>query len=85
MCAFSVPIVVVLTRHQQKMTQLLHQNPGPPPSQTVQVHPAHSAEIAALRDLIAQQAIAIDNLQQSTDRLHKRLDDQSALEQRING
>lgn len=67
-----IPIVAILTRHQQKMTELMHrrEQTGQIPQAEAQLH----AEVMALRQLVAQQALALDDLAQSQRALAKKLD-----------
>ena len=59
---FMIPIVAILAKHQQKMAEIFRQQ---------QQHPLNlqngrqSEEMAKMRELMAQQMIAIDNLAQS--------------------
>ena len=59
---FMIPIVAILTKHQQKMAEIFRQQ---------QQHPLNlqdgrqSEELAKMRELMTQQMIAIDNLAQS--------------------
>ena len=58
--ALMIPIVALLTHHQQKMAQILNQNAGD--------HNAIAAlrnEIAELKGLVHQQAITLDNIASS--------------------
>lgn len=55
--ALMIPIVVALTKHQQKMAEILHRNSGD--------HEAIdrlSREVAELKSLVHQQTINIDSL-----------------------
>ena len=63
-----VPLVGMLLRHQQRMANILHSQQ---PQQ--QVDPALLNELARLRDIIAQQSIALDNLQSSQRRLELQM------------
>lgn len=53
---FAIPIVAILTSHQQKMAKLLH---GGQQNDSVE---ALRREVAELKSLVYQQSIAIDNL-----------------------
>ncbi len=59
--ALCIPIVAVLTKHQQRMAELLHGSQG------VNVEETHRMrnELNQLRDLVAQQTIALDDLRSS--------------------
>jgi hypothetical protein len=70
---FGIPIIKMLLNHQQKMTELMHSNAGIDPRLN-----ALAADLAALKDLVHQQTIAIDRL----SALPPRPD---AVEQRISG
>jgi hypothetical protein len=59
--AMCIPIVVVLTKHQQKMAELLHGNQGSNAEETYRLR----AEVNQLRDLVARQTIALDDLRSS--------------------
>ncbi len=76
---FAVPVIAVLTKHQQKMTELIHRNQTPP----IPVRDNLRSEIAELKDLVAQQAIALDNLRQSTESLHAKINNQAELQERV--
>ena len=57
-CAvFGIPIIKMLLTHQQKMAELMHSNAGIDPRLN-----ALSADVAALKDLVYQQTIAIERL-----------------------
>ncbi|MFZ4508400.1 MAG: hypothetical protein ACOYON_11965 [Fimbriimonas sp.] len=56
-----VPIVAILTRHQQRMAQIIHgSNAQQLPDPAIARETAR--EVSELRQLVHQQAIAIDNL-----------------------
>jgi hypothetical protein len=52
-----IPIVAILSHHQQKMAQILNRNSGDHGEIT-----ALRGEIAELKSLVQSQAIALDNL-----------------------
>ena len=54
-----IPIVFILTKHQQKMATILRQD------QAQNNSPEVYRELAALREVVHQQTIAIDNLSRS--------------------
>ncbi|MBS1702494.1 MAG: hypothetical protein JST12_12585 [Armatimonadetes bacterium] len=58
--ALSIPVIKILTRHQAQMTQLIHSQGNLPQVQndTSELR----EEVRQLRELMHQQAIAIDNL-----------------------
>lgn len=55
---FMIPIIAILTRHQQKMAELLHRGPGD------QQHliAALQREVYELRQMVLQHAVALDDL-----------------------
>lgn len=55
---FMIPIIAILTRHQQKMAELLHRTPGD------QQHliAALQREVYELRQMVLQHAVALDDL-----------------------
>lgn len=53
----STPIIWILTKHQQKMTQLHHER-----HHSALPQPEVQREIAELKSIVYQQTIAIDNL-----------------------
>ena len=55
--ALMIPIVAIFVHHQQKMAQILHQNPVNNPEVS-----ALRQEIAELKTLVHQQAITLDNI-----------------------
>jgi len=63
---FMIPIVAILTSHQQKMAKIMRQNADT--SSNAQIEQMR-VEMEALRQLVMQQTIAIDNLS-SQQRAH---------------
>lgn len=60
--ALCIPIVAILTRHQQKMAELLRSGHAQLPQQT-QGEIAHlQREVAQLKQIVSQQSILIDDL-----------------------
>lgn len=59
--ALCIPIVAMLTKHQQKMAELLHGSQGVNAEETYRMR----NEVNQLRDLVAQQTIALDDLRSS--------------------
>ncbi len=59
--ALCIPIVAMLTKHQQKMAELLHGTQGVNSEETHRLR----SEVNQLRDLVAQQTIALDDLRSS--------------------
>lgn len=64
--ALMIPIVIVLTRHQQKMAELFHQRQTPQPMEIEMLR----REVADLRQAVHQQTIQLDNFLQSQAQLH---------------
>lgn len=73
LAVFGMPMIGMLLRHQQKMAELMHANAGLDPRLN-----ALSADLAALKDLVHQQTIAIDRLAALPPR-------SDTVEQRISG
>lgn len=61
---FGIPIVAILTSHQRKMAELIHQGQGDHQSQAALMHELQSlrAEVAQLRASMHQQALDLDDL-----------------------
>jgi hypothetical protein len=66
-----IPIVYMLIKHQQKMTELLHRQAKQDPLTASDPHLL--AEVSRLRDVIAQQTIAIDNLSAAQRQLESKI------------
>jgi hypothetical protein len=65
---FMLPIIAILTKHQQRMAEIYREQqrlPIPMPQQSV--------ELEQMRQMMAQQMIAIDNLAQSQRELAQSL------------
>jgi|GEM_PF-1441701 len=79
---FLIPIIAILTRHQQKMTMLMRDRDQSAFSNQQQdsrlLH-----EIAQLRQLVAQQSIAIDDLSTQQRELSRKLDAEGEVRQRL--
>lgn len=74
------PIVWILTKHQQKMTQLLNDgrsHPALPESFEVR------REMAELREIVKQQTIALDSLAKSQAELKSALLASTDLRERV--
>ena len=74
------PIVWILTKHQQKMAQILNQG------NTQQLPPQNQdarREMAELREIVNQQTIALDSLAKSQTELKSALLAREDLSQRI--
>lgn len=69
-----IPIVFILTKHQQKMAMIMRQDQTPANSVDVQ------RELAALREIVSQQTIAIDNISRSQAELGAKLSRQELHE-----
>lgn len=68
---FMIPIIAILTHHQRKMAELIHgtnRTPLPAPVDANVVN-----ELVRLRELVAQQSIAIDNLVRSQEQMETKL------------
>lgn len=78
---FIIPLIAVLTHHQRKMAELVHRNqiPTPMPDQA-----RLEREIDSLKQLMHQQAIALDNLQGKLDLALSRGDEEE-VRQRLKG
>lgn len=70
------PIVIILTKHQQKMAMIIHQQGASPPA-------SNTDELADLRQLMHQQAIMIDNLAKSHDALRAQILAQTEVAARL--
>lgn len=70
------PIVFILTKHQQKMATILN-----PP--TTAATAAAQSDLAALKELVHQQSIVIDNLAKSHESLRAELKENQDLRERI--
>ncbi|HWD38890.1 MAG TPA: hypothetical protein VG944_08590 [Fimbriimonas sp.] len=75
--AFMVPIVAVLTKHQQKMALILKQGSSDHHVDKL------AADVEQLRSMVAQQTILLDNLAQSQKQLALSLQ-QAPTSERIN-
>lgn len=58
---FMIPIVAILTKHQQKMAEIIHQNQANRNLPNPEID-ALRREVSELRQLVHQQTINIDNL-----------------------
>lgn len=61
---FMIPIIAILTNHQQKMAKLIHGNQGENQvnGAILQELQALRAEVAHLKEIVNQQALAVDDL-----------------------
>jgi len=77
-----IPIVSILTRHQRKMAEIIH---GTAQQQQPSNHEMMLAqEVTRLRDVVSQQALALDNLAQSQRALEARMPVAEDLRSRLN-
>lgn len=78
----STPIVMVLTKHQQKMAQILRgrqEEAQPTENERMLMH-----EVATLRQMVAQQTIALDNLAQAQQQLARSIGPSQDIERVYN-
>jgi len=61
---FMIPIIAILTSHQQKMAKLIHgnQSENQMNAAILQELQAMRAEVAHLREVVNQQALAVDDI-----------------------
>ena len=71
-----IPIVALLTSHQQKMAQIIHGNKQVADDEV-------RREIQELRQMVQQQAIALDNLANTQSRILQRMEANEPLTQRL--
>jgi hypothetical protein len=77
-----VPLIFMFLKHQQKMAAILHdRNNQLPPVPTTDPMLVH--ELSRLRDVVAQQTIALDNLTSSHQRLEAKLAESDELQKRL--
>ncbi len=62
MMIFAIPIIAILTGHQRKMAELMQSRHAAQNLQSPEIQILR-AEILELKDLVRQQAIALDTLQ----------------------
>jgi hypothetical protein len=74
---FSIPIIAILVRHQQKMTELLAAQRLHQPNPEVD---ALRREVRELKQLVHQQTIQVDSLIQSQNQLARSAEVSSRLE-----
>jgi hypothetical protein len=75
------PVVWILTKHQQKMTMLLN---GDPSRQPLAPPQEVQRELSALREIVNQQTIALDNLAKSQNEIKAALATREDLQHRVN-
>jgi len=79
---FMIPIIAILTKHQQRMAELIHQNPQNNP----QLNPQNSnqgSEIASLRYDVARLHETVSVLAISVDNLKDEVRSGSGLQDRV--
>ena len=64
-CTFSIPVVAILVHHQRRMAELIHQNHVKANQPNAEVA-ALRQEVAQLRQLMHEQAIALDDIRSQT-------------------
>ena len=79
----AVPITAILTHHQRKMTAIVNAQRNR--SMEPDVASRLSEEISELRQLVAQQAIVVDDLSMMHRRLLERSADDNSVRQRLGG
>jgi uncharacterized protein YlxW (UPF0749 family) len=62
MFLFLIPIVVILTRHQQKMTELMHRGSLPQPHQTNGDLQSIQYDVQQLKSMVSTLAMSVDSL-----------------------
>jgi hypothetical protein len=69
---FGVAIIAMLIKHQQRMVELMHRHQGPVLDTRID---ALQRDMAELKDLIHQQALAIDGLSRGSEgpRIEERI------------
>ena len=79
----AIPIIAILAAHQQKMAEIM----GAQRNRSVDadVIARLSAEVSELRQLYAEQAIALDDLKTVHGRLLERSSDTQSVQQRLGG
>ncbi len=70
---FGLPLVVVLTKHQQRMAELLHRSHGPALDPRID---ALQRDMAEIKDLVHRQTLALDGMARSgsvSQRIEERI------------
>lgn len=67
-----IPIVAILTKHQQRMAELVRPNSHPPQGNPAELEMMRR-DMEQLKQLVMQQTIAIDNLANQNRELGARL------------
>jgi hypothetical protein len=79
------PVIWILTKHQQKMTQLLNGGGGGGPQQSVLPQQAElQRDMVELKQIVNQQTILLDNLARSQAELKAALMARDEIRDRIN-
>lgn len=75
----SIPIIAILTSHQQKMAKILHER-----KEGSSLEPQILAELTALRQQVAKQSAVIEELSRKQTDLVLQLDGERDLRNRLN-
>jgi hypothetical protein len=76
---FMIPIIAILTQHQQKMARLMREGQPQNPLESEAIR----REIETLRQLVVQQTIAIDNLAAQQRQLAGQVQTPPPIESRL--
>lgn len=74
-----IPIIAILTRHQQNMARIIHERRG-----SADQDGRVLAELQALRQLVAEQTLTIDDLSRRQSELSRRIESDVTLRERLN-
>lgn len=74
LCIFGIPIVAILTNHQRKMAELIHQGSR---------EPNVNSEIASLRQDVAKLSAVVSTLAINMDNMNDKLNRQSEMQDRL--
>lgn len=74
-----IPIVAILTSHQQKMAKLMNQQAPPQTNNQDEV----LQELRSLRQLVGQQAMILDDVATKQEQLAKRVDQSNNIQARL--
>jgi hypothetical protein len=77
MIAMMVPVVAILSKHQLKMTALMRDQQQAAPNEEL------TREIRDLKNIVAQQAYALDTISQSQKQLAARLESSGQLQDQL--
>ncbi len=78
---FMIPIIAILTRHQQRMAELMHQRQPVDDNVSHQLM-AMQVELRHLRELTTQNTLALDDVRSKFDRQQER---ESGIPERLQG